>query len=167
MGFFDFLGKPCVCRDCGQTGALRVLGKIKCRNMACSHFDRDYAARADAELEKRRQSAAQSRPRNGNFDPADNRLEIRYQNFLGVEGTYVGDRRTLLRTNNHFSLLLAPTGRRVSFARDRIRNLHDIEQWIADMPSPRERHVLNYHRKKGTTSPLFERLRQKYPNFSG
>jgi hypothetical protein len=165
VAFLDFLGKPCVCSSCGETGALKVLGKVKCRNMSCTHFDPEYAARAEADLERRRKASAESRPCSGNFDPGENRLEIRYVNFLGVEGTYAGDRRTLWRTNNHFSLLLAPTGRRVSFVRDRIRNLGEVEQWLVEMPTPRERHVLDYHRKKGSTSSLFQKLRQKYPSY--
>jgi hypothetical protein len=165
MGIFDFLGKTCVSDACGKTFAFKVLGKVKCRNMGCVNFDADYAARAEADLEKRRKASAESRPRSGNFDPGENRLEIRYRNFLDVEGTYTGDRRTLWLTNNHFSLLLVPTGKRVSFSQDSIRNLGEVEQWLVEIPTPRERQVLNYHRKKGTTSPLFEKLRQRYPKY--
>ena len=34
-----------------------------------------------------------------------------------------------------------------------------------DWPTPRERQVLNYHRKHKTTSPLYERIRAKYPTW--
>ena len=32
-------------------------------------------------------------------------------------------------------------------------------------PTPRERQVLAYHKKYGTTSPLYEKIRAKYPDW--
>lgn len=165
MGIFDFLGKYGKCTACGQRRAWTLFGKIKCQNMSCVHFDRDFADKEKALLEKRRAESAQSRPREGNFDPGENKIDVRYTNYLGVEGTYSGDRRTIWRTNEHISLLLCPTGRRVSFARGRIQNLSDVEPWIHPTPTARERQVLNYHKKKGTSSALFEQIRKKYPDY--
>jgi hypothetical protein len=165
VGLFDFLGKYCTCQACGQPRAWKHFGKTKCQNMNCIHFDRDYAAKDRATLEQRRAASIQSRPREGNFDPGEDKIELRYANFLGVEGTYTGDRRTVSRTHEHISLKVCPTGKRVSFARARILNLSEVEQWVRETPSARERQVLNYHRKKGTVSPLYERIRKKYPDF--
>lgn len=163
MGLLDFLGKYCVCESCGQPRAWKLFGKIKCQNMSCRNFDREYAAKERSSLEARRAASVQSRPRDGRFDPGENKIDLQYTNYLGVEGTYTGDRRTIWRTNEHLSLQLCPTGRRVSFARARLKNLGEVEQWLRPRPTPRERQVLNYHKKRGTTSPLFEQIRKKFP----
>lgn len=165
VGIFDFLGKYCVCGACGEPRAWKLFGKTKCQNMSCVNFDRDYLAKERETLEQRRIASVQSRPTTGSFDPGDNKLDLQYTNFLGVEGTYTGDKRTVWRTNDHISLLLCPTGRRVSFARSRIKNLSDLEQWVKNPPSGRERQVLNYHKKRQTTSPRYEQLRKKYPDY--
>ena len=165
MGILDFLGKYCTCKACGQPRAWSLLGKIKCQNASCAHFDRDFAYRERATLEKRRTESEQSRPRTGNFDPGENKIDLRYTNYLGVEGTYTGDRRTIWRTNEHISLRLCPTGKRVSFARGRVLNLNDVEQWTQAAPNAREKQVLNYHKKRGTSSALFEQIRKKYPDY--
>jgi hypothetical protein len=34
-----------------------------------------------------------------------------------------------------------------------------------DWPSPREAQVLGYHKKHGTSSPLYQKVRAKYPNW--
>ena len=57
--------------------------------------------------------------------------------------------------------------RRISLKRDKIINRQDVEKAAASakMPTARERQVLNYHGKYGTTSALYESLRAKYPNY--
>jgi hypothetical protein len=140
------------------------LGKIKCQNASCVNFDRDYAERERATLAKLRSESEQSRPREGNFDPGENKIDLRYTNYLGVEGTYTGDRRTVRLSNEHLSLQLCPTGKRVSFARGRVLNLDEVQQWLKPEPTPRERNVLNYHKKRGTSSALYEQIRKKYPD---
>ena len=165
MGILDFLGKYSTCKACGQRRAWSVLGKIKCQNMSCVHFDREFADRERSTLEKRRTESAQSRPREGNFDPGEYKIDVRYTNYLGVEGASSGGRRTIWRTKGPFSLLLCPTGRRVSFARARILNLNDLEQGTPAGPTAREKQVLNYHKSKGTSSALFEEIRKKYPDY--
>lgn len=76
------------------------------------------------------------------------------------------------RVKNHISVKVAPKGVRIALARDRILNLNDVEaafpQRIApdqDWPTPRERQILNYHKYHRTTSPRFESIRAKYPNW--
>jgi len=63
----------------------------------------------------------------GDFEPGPNRLEIRYRNHEGNEHTYVGDRTTVRRKNNHLVVCLAPTGQSCSFCRDHIQNLAEVE----------------------------------------
>jgi len=67
---------------------------------------------------------------------------------------------------------VAPTGIRITFSRDRIRNLREVEsafpQRVAegqDWPTPRERQVMTYHKRRNTSSPLYERIRSKYPQW--
>jgi len=165
VGILDFLGKYCSCKACGQPRAWSVLGKIKCQNASCVHFDRDFANRERSTLEARRTESERSRPREGNFDAGENNIDVRYTNYLGVEGTYTGDRRTIWRTNEHISLRLCPTGKRVSFARGRVLNLSDVESWTQATPTAREKQILNYHKKKGTASALFDQIRKKYPDY--
>ena len=76
------------------------------------------------------------------------------------------------RKRNHISAKVAPKGRRISLARDRILNLNEVEaafpQRVAarqDWPTPLERQVLNYHKKHHSTSPRYEGIRAKYPNW--
>lgn len=35
-----------------------------------------------------------------------------------------------------------------------------------DWPTPKERQAMGYHQKHATTSPLYEKIRAKYPNWS-
>lgn len=99
-------------------------------------------------------------------------IEIRYQNFKGENKTFTADAATLVRKKNHIAATIAPKGARVALNRSRIINLSEVEssfkQPVApnqDWPSPRERQVLNYHKKYKSTSPLYEKIRAKYPNW--
>ena len=57
-------------------------------------------------------------------------------------------------------------------ARERIQNLTEVEgamlQQVAPAqvwPTPRERQILGYHKKNGTSSPRSEQVRAKYPTW--
>jgi len=85
---------------------------------------------------------------------------------------FAAERDSLVRKNNHIVALLAPTGRKISLSRDRILNLETVESVMPkrvehgqNWPSPRERQILNYHKKHGSTSARFEEVRRKYPNW--
>jgi hypothetical protein len=84
----------------------------------------------------------------------------------------MGDRESLRRKRNHIIARVAPTGERISLSRDRIQNLADVEDALSQRveevphgPTARERQVLAYHKKYKTTSPLYEKIRAKYPNW--
>jgi hypothetical protein len=105
------------------------------------------------------------------FHPAQP-IQIRYRNFQGIEKTFVADGATLRRKKNHIVVQVAPTGAKISLSRDRIQNPDEVQDALpqgrrfdAPWPSARERQVLNYHKKYGTTSALYESIRSKYPDW--
>lgn len=172
MGLLDFLksllsgGSKLQCPGCGTIGAQQdAQGRIRCKNPSCQYFD----ARSGA-------GATQSRtgttvPTQGNFRPGDP-LTIQYRNFAGQERSFVAERESLVRKRNHLVGRIAPTGAKIALSRERIQNLSEVEarlpQRVApgqDWPSPRERQVLSYHKKHGSSSPLYEKIRAKYPNW--
>ena len=92
-------------------------------------------------------------------------IEIQYTNAQGEAKTFVGDASSIRVKGNHISLCVQPTGMRIALSRDRIGNPGDIDAVVGDLPEPDEARVLNYHKKRGTTSDLNEQLKQKYPNY--
>ena len=105
------------------------------------------------------------------FHPA-RPIQIRYRNFQGIEKTFTADAASLQRKKNHIVVQIAPSGGKVSLSRDRIQNASEVDAALpkgqrseAPWPSARERQVLNYHKKYGTTSPLYEKIRSKYPDW--
>ena len=173
MGLFDAFGKEIVCPACGTPGAKKFFGTIKCRTMSCRHYDHDFAQQLDLGQGSMQQpSEVASAPRistfhTGDFDPGAYRVDIVYRNFRNEEHTYEGDVRTARWTRKHLSFCLSPTGKRVSFSSDRIRNLREVEHKIRNSPMPNvnERCILNFHKRRGSSSPLYDSLRRKYPDF--
>ena len=141
--------------------------------MSCRHYDHDFAQQLDLGQGFTPQPAEfSSAPRistfhTGDFDPGAYRVDIVYRNFRNEEQTYEGDLRTARWGRKHLSFCLSPTGKRASFARDRIRNLREIENKNRNtpMPSVNERAVLTFHKRRGSSSPLFEAIRHKFPDF--
>ena len=105
------------------------------------------------------------------FSPAKP-IQIRYRNFQGAEKTFIADGASLRRRKNHIIVQVSPTGKKISLSRARIQNLSELDAALpkgmrsdAPWPSARERQVLNYHKKYGTTSAVYERIRSKYPDW--
>jgi len=99
-------------------------------------------------------------------------MRIRYRNFQGQERNFSADADSIVRKKNHIVARVAPTGKKIALSRERIQNLSEVEsafpQRVAagqPWPTPRERQVLGYHKKHGTSSPLYEKIRAKYPNW--
>ena len=172
MGHFDDAVR---CPECGTWGAKKSLFKVKCINPGCRRYD---AERAEAFQQNRvaGKSAREVFPHlKGKADPNEYTLPIRYQNFRGDEIVYSADPTTGYQKGAHAVFRLAPTGRRVTFKLDKVQNRSEVDARLAEnqrekeregpQPTGRERRVLKYHLRKGTTSALFEELRQKYPNF--
>jgi hypothetical protein len=164
MGQFD---DAVTCPKCGTWGAKKSLWKVKCTNPACTKYDSEYA-------EAFRQSRVAGKPASevyphlkGKADPNDYSLRIRYQNFRGNEIIYSADPGTIYQRGEFVVVRLAPTGKRVAFRLSKIQNRSDVEPILKETPQPsgNERRILHYHSRRGTSSPAFEKLRQKYPTF--
>lgn len=166
MSLVDWFGSGTNCPYCGYPGAKRFLWQVKCRNLGCRKFDRDFLYAESASESSPTRPAHARTPLSGNFDPGPHSVEVRYRNFRGEERTFSGDRRTVRRRGNHISLCLAPTGRRVALARDRIQNVSELDSLARQEPklTAKERQVVGYHQKRRSSSALYESIKRKYPN---
>jgi hypothetical protein len=168
MGLLDFLialfsgGEKIACPNCGTEAARKARdGTIRCKSQNCPNFDPSFAlGRRIAPV-----------PTSGDFRP-EHPVSIRYVNFVGQNRNFSAERDSLLRKKNHIVAEVAPTGRKIALSRERIQNLSEIEEHMLQRveagqswPTPRERQILGYHKKHGTTSPRYEQVRAKYPNW--
>lgn len=168
MGLLDLLrslfsGEEKIdCPNCGTTDARKARdGTVRCKNPQCTYFD--------AGLMLGRHIAPV--PTKGNFRP-EHPVSIRYVNFVGQNRDFSAERDSLVRKRNHIVAQVAPTGRKITLSRDRIQNLSEVEAYLPhkiepgqDWPTGRERQILTYHKKHGTTSPRYEQARAKYPKW--
>lgn len=174
MGFLksliDALSGGMKCPDCGTRGAKRVGDTIRCLNPVCQFFNPQGTSEARAARARIRNIAPKQA--RGTYVPSGDTVSIRYRNFRGESKTFTADRSSLRRRHNHIAARVAPSWRQLSLFRDRIENLPEIDAHLperdrseASQPTARERQVLGYHKKYGTTSPLYEKIRAKYPNW--
>jgi len=110
-------------------------------------------------------------PTEGDFRP-EHPVPIRYTNFVGQSRDFSAERDSVVRKRNHIVAQVAPTGRKITLSRHRIQNLGEIEAYLPhklepgqNWPTGRERQILNYHKKRGTTSSRYEQVRAKYPGW--
>jgi hypothetical protein len=170
MGLLDFLrslfgGSKIPCPSCSAPGATKSSdGLIHCRNPICPYFD---PTQRRGTL---RQAGTTVRTR-GDFRP-QHPVSIRYRNFAGQDRSFSAERDSIVRRENHLVARVAPTGEKIALSRGRIQNLSEVEasfpQQVAPeqpWPTPRERQILGYHKKHGTTSPRYEQVRARYPNW--
>jgi hypothetical protein len=170
MGFFDFLKSAAVrCPLCGAPDARKSGGRVICTNPMCRNSAEQQPASGSSGGPSTAAKTADV-PR-GRWQPQQP-LTIRYRNVQDVEQTYAAEADSCRRRRNHISVLVAPTGRRITLRRDRIQNLAEVDAHCAGRvaegqaePTRRERQVLAYHKKHGTTSPLYEQIRAKFPNW--
>ena len=163
MGFLDALFGKTKCPQCGTKGARIKDGMTRCPNPSCQYFDgtlgRSGVLRA----------AGLRTARRSEYVPTDS-LDIRYRNFQGQEKTFKGDREGIVRRRNHIIVRVAPTGETITLSRDRIQNLSEVEEALpkpaeAQGPTARERQVLSFHMRYKSTSPLYEKICAKYPDW--
>lgn len=159
MGLFDFLFGKKTCPLCGAKGAKKEGVRVRCPNPECRSFDGSVPR------------GFGRGPRRSDYSPG-NLLEIRYKNFRGEEKTFRADQDSLRKRGNHLSARVAPTGERISLLRERVQNLDEVEAGLAQVtetvrsgPNARERQVLNYHKKHGSTSALYEEIRARFPDW--
>jgi hypothetical protein len=171
MGLIEFFvnlfgGNKTPCPSCGTAGAQKTKDEqIHCKNPSCPYFDASLGRRGTL------RHAGTTVPTQGNFRPTQP-ITIQYRNFAGQDRAFVAELESLVRKGNHLVGRVAPTGRKIALSRDRIQNLGEVEDRLPQRvasgqswPTPRERQVLGYHKKHGTRSPLFDKIRAKYPNW--
>jgi hypothetical protein len=188
MGFFkqlkDILSGE-NCPACGTPGARRSGSEIRCLNPVCQYFNPSFApsgAPPQPPEPPRQAQPSQGRPSGwgastgstpaGSGPAPAGSVTIQYRNFQGQDKTFYADKTSLHRKQNHIVATVAPKRQQVTLSRDRIQNLREVESQMPqrvepgqDWPSKRERQVLGYHSKNGTTSPLYEKIRAKYPKW--
>jgi hypothetical protein len=171
MGFLDSLfgKKDSKCPNCGTPGAQISGSQVRCLNPLCTYF---MFAQGRSEAPRPATSSPQS-PQQSSAMPSQP-ITIQYVNFQGQQKNFVADTSTLKRSREHILAKVAPKGQQIALARRRIQNLHEVEQALPQghrgeagesYPNGRERQVLGYHRKNRTTSPLYEKIRAKYPHW--
>jgi hypothetical protein len=183
------------CPACGTPGARKVGNEVRCLNPTCQYFNPSFsdAPAQPPQSQPSQPAAPQGKPAGWSSTPAQppqgkpsgwssgsgqaatppaGSVAIQYRNFQGQDKTFHADARSLHREKNHIVATVAPQGRQINLSRERIQNLQEVEskmqQRVApgqNWPTPRERQVLNYHKKNGTTSPLYEKIRAKYPSW--
>lgn len=171
MGLLDFLDRTIFCPECGTKGARKkVDGTVHCPNANCPNFDPSIAELAGGSAQQPNAPSG-SGSSFGGSKPGYT-MVIRYQNFRGEQKAFQADPSSAQRKNHHIVVKVAPKGARIALNRDRILNLNEVESAFPRRvgpgqvwPSPRERQVLNYHKKHGSSSPLYEKIRAKYPNW--
>ncbi|MAV36851.1 MAG: hypothetical protein CMJ59_15490 [Planctomycetaceae bacterium] len=99
------------------------------------------------------------------FDPADYAISVEYQNFRGEQKTFLGDWRTLRPRGHHISLQVGPTGQRITLSQDRIQNLPEVAAAVGRLPTGQQRRVMAFHKNRGSTSPVYEKLLESFPEW--
>jgi hypothetical protein len=164
MGLFDFLNKAkgVVCPECRTKGAVKKGSQIQCPNRQCRRYAVNLPPVPHPEI-----GAARPLAHHGDYRPGPNAVTIQYRNFQGDDVEFVADRTTWRVFLGVISVRVAPTGARITLAKKFIRNLAVLGM-VATQPEPRgvERQILTYHLRHGTTSPRFEQVRRKFPNWS-
>ena len=177
MSFLDWLTGKIECPRCGTRGAKEIDGRIHCPNPTCAYFSKTMGKRnaispptSPMLSHPGAASASSSLGQPANL-PAGS-IAIFYRDFRGQERTFVGEAASAQRHKNHIRVKVAPKGVRIVLSRERILNLNEVEAAFPqpvsagqDWPTPRERQILAYHKKRRSTSPLYERVRAKYPDW--
>ncbi len=163
MGPLDSGAAAVQCPACGTWGAKKSLFKVKCVNPSCRNYDSDYASVYQQNRIVGR-FAAEALLLKGKEDYS---LRIRYKNFRGDEIIYSVDPSSGYTKNEHLVIRVAPTGQRIAFRSSAIQNRSEVESQLpkGSLPNPQARKILNYHLRRGTTSSLFRKVREKYPNY--
>ena len=187
MGFLNALknilgGEKCPA--CGTPGARKSGSEIRCLNPVCQYFKPSFAHGAGPpQPPQQAQQPPQGHPSGWSSTPSAagssqsgsgpaGSVTIQYKNFQGQNKTFHADARSLHREKNHIRATVAPKNQQISLSRDRIQNLQEVERQMPqrvdpgqEWPNKKERQVLSYHKKHGTTSPLYEKIRAKYPRW--
>ncbi len=169
MSLFDFLKGKTKCPECGADGALKTADGYKCPNPRCQWHDRSLTPGGGRQVMTPTGTAVEFR--SAQSVPSGS-VGITYRNFNGESKTFVAEVDSARRRKNHWSVKVQPKGVRIALSRERIQNLSEVEARLPhrvaagqSLPTPRERQVLAYHKKYRTSSPLYEQIRAKYPDW--
>ena len=175
MSLLDWLTGKIECPRCGTRGAKKINGQVHCPNPTCSNFSTKVGSGATtpapATFTEQRSGLAESPFASPVSAPAGS-IAIQYRDFREQERTFIVEAASAWRNKNHIHVKVAPKKVWIVLSRDHILNLAEVEavmpQRVApgqEWPSPRERQVMTYHKKRGTTSALYETIRAKYPDW--
>ncbi len=172
MSLLDWVTGKITCPRCGTNGAKEINGTIHCPNPTCSYFSKTMG-KAEATAPAETVTVSQPPEAEPYAGPAPaGSFAIRYRNFRGQEKSFIAEAASARRKKNHIIVRVEPKRVTISLSRDRILNLSDVEaafpQPVApgqEWPTGAERRVLTYHKGRGSTSPLYEKIRAKYPNW--
>jgi hypothetical protein len=157
-----------ICPECRTRGAKSSFKGVRCPNPQCPRYD------ASLSMESTLASPASSKPLpsfQGSFDPGDNSIRVQYRNFQGDDRTFTGDSKSLYISPKVVSLRVTPTGQRINLLRKFVQNFSEVERAAPAgsnsdrQPHGVERQILGYHLRKGSTSPRFEEVRKKFPDW--
>jgi hypothetical protein len=154
------------CPVCGTWGAKRSLFKVKCVNPSCRKYDSEYAS-AYQQNRIVGKLASEVFHLSGKANPEEYSLRVRYRNFRGDEMIYSAAPSSAYTDSEFLMIRVAPSGRRISFRLSAIQNRGEVESQLPAGPRPNalERRILNYHLRKGTISPRFKQIREKYLDY--
>jgi hypothetical protein len=176
MAFLDWLTGKIECPRCGTGGAKEINGQIHCPNPTCSNFSKTMGKSDETSAPDSITFRQQSDTAADSFGPPPEVpagcVAIQYRNFRGEGKTFVAGIASARRIKNHLTVKVLPQGRRIALSRDRIMNLSEVEAALPQRLAPgqapptyRERQILAYHKNHRSTSPLYESIRAKYPNW--
>jgi hypothetical protein len=154
MGLFDLFRSEFDCPMCGHPGARKDKGEVRCPNASCMRFDPRARQRW---LDK--------------FAPDD--IEVRYTNWQGKRRYFLVNKHNITRKGERVCVWVKPKNIPITLKRAAIENLGELQSLIQERkplhkgprPSRVERQILAYHKRLGTTSPKYEAVRRKYPDW--
>ncbi len=168
----NYFGATATCPLCGSRYAKESLSGIKCPTPGCPNYERRHsAAGRAAESPANPQAAApSSQVRTAVSSDFQNPISVSYVNHRGETRTFIAERDSIRLKGTHVSLRVAPKGVRIALKRGKITNFPELQPYVQPEMEARSRgvtakelHVVRFHRRRGTTSPLCQQIKAKYP----
>ena len=164
-----------VCPFCGTEGARKSQDRIHCSKPGCIYYhaapEAGTTTPAFVAPSPRIQDSRSDWNSGGSAD-RQSCLAIQYVNFRKETRTFQVESASIRRRNNHILARERRSGRQITLCRDRIQNMAEVDALLpardrsgAPRPNSRERQVLGYHSKHKTTSPLYEKIKARYPDW--
>lgn len=171
----SLFGESWPCPSCGTPGAKKSDDRIHCPKPGCMYYDSSMGTvHSVPPAQKEVAATSDSWPSSPRMEASDlsSRLLIRYVNYQKVDKIFQVDANSVKRRNNHILAREQRSGRQITLSRSRIQNMAKVDLALpekdrsgAPRPTASEKQVLAYHKKYKSTSPLYEKIRAKYPNW--